>query len=241
MWQNTEGIVLRTVKCAGGSVILDVYTALRGRAQYSIGKGSRTRTCRGAANMPLSLIELEADVRPHTSVQRLKELKLCYSPLDYPFHPVKCAVAIFISELLVRVLKEEEPNPALYAFLRESIFVLDHCQRGMANFHLAFMLRLARYLGIFPNLLGYAPGALFSLSEAEYLSPQGSDQEGCLPADESRWLPLLSRMHYQNMHRFVMNRDQRNRCLSLMMDYYHHHLPGMGTVRSVEVLQQLFV
>ena len=82
MWQNTEGIVLRTVKCAGGSVILDVYTALRGRAQYSIGRGSRTRTCRGAANMPLSLIELEAAVRPHTSAQRPKELTLCYSPLD---------------------------------------------------------------------------------------------------------------------------------------------------------------
>ena len=64
---------------------------------------------------------------------------------------------------------------------------------------------------------------------------------GLAAIEGTRWLPLLSRMHYQNMHRFVMNRDQRNRCLSLMMDYYHHHLPGMGTVRSVEVLQQLFV
>lgn len=241
MLQKTEGVVLRSIKCAGGALILDIYTEVCGRVQYSIGKGGRLHKGGAALAMPLSIVSLEADVRPSAPVHRLKEWKLAYAPVEMPFHPLKGAIALFMAELLVRVLHEQEANAALYAFVRESVEALDRCRKGIANFHLVFIFRLARYLGIFPNLRGYDENREFSLVEAEYVVQSMRSSEHCLPPQEARLLPVLARLNYANMYGFAMNREQRNRCLAVMMDYYHLHLPGMGEVRSVEVLQQLFL
>ena len=157
-----------------------------------------------------------------------------------PFHPLKGAIALFVSELLTRVLLEQEVNKGLFDYLRQSIVTLDRCSKGIANFHLVFLMQLAVYLGIFPNLSRYEEGIAFHLQEAEFLPLPLTPNAYHLHPDEARALHELARMNYQNMGLFAMNRLQRNRCLALMLEYYQLHLPGMGTLKSVEVLQQLF-
>jgi DNA repair protein RecO (recombination protein O) len=37
-----------------------------------------------------------------------------------------------------------------------------------------------------------------------------------------------------------MSRQQRQRCLTIVMDYYRLHLPDFPQMKSLEVLQELF-
>ena len=240
MLEKCEGIVLRSIKCANGTTILDIYSSSMGRAQFSTGRRGRSHKAGGVLCMPLSMVALEYEYRPKEAIQRLKEWKLDYAPVEMPFHPLKGAIALFVSELLTRVLLEQEANRGLFDYLKQSIVTLDRCSKGIANFHLVFMMQLACYLGIFPNLSNYEEGIGFHLQEAEFLPLPLTPNAYHLHPDEAKALHELARMNYQNMGLFSMNRLQRNRCLALMLEYYQLHLPGMGGLKSVEVLQQLF-
>lgn len=240
MLQKCDGIVLRSIKCANGTTILDIYSSSMGRAQFSTGRKDRGRKGGGVLCMPLSIVNMEYEYRPKDAIQRLKEWKLDYAPSELPFHPLKGAIALFVAELLTRVLFEQEANRGLFGYLRQSIVALDCCSKGIANFHLAFLMQLARYLGIYPNLSQYEEGIGFHLQEAEFVPLPLTKTAYHLHPDEAKALHELARMNYQNMGLFAMNRVQRNRCLALMLEYYELHLPGMGTLKSVEVLQQLF-
>lgn len=243
MHQKSEGVVLRAVKCTNGTTILDLYTSAMGRMQCSIGKrGGAHNKGYGMTTMPLSVLNIEYEVHHTAPIQRLKEWRLAYTPTETPFHPFKGSIALFVAELLLRTVYEQEANPTLFAFIKQSVIALDQCQRGVANFHLVFLMHLAHFLGIYPNLTTYEEGKLFHLEEAEFIATTLSEGNPLyLGTAEAKALVQLARLSYRTMHLFAMNREQRNRSLALMMDYYRIHLPGMGELRSIEILQQLFV
>ena len=58
--------------------------------------------------------------------------------------------------------------------------------------------------------------------------------------DEARTLQLMMRMDFANMHLFRMNRQQRNRCVEVAIQFYRLHLPDFPDLRSLEVLRDLW-
>jgi DNA repair protein RecO (recombination protein O) len=42
------------------------------------------------------------------------------------------------------------------------------------------------------------------------------------------------------MHLFKMTREERNRCVSIILYYYRLHIPNFPELRSLSVLQSLF-
>ena len=59
------------------------------------------------------------------------------------------------------------------------------------------------------------------------------------PAEASR-IARLMRMDYATMHLFRLSRDERARCLDVILTYYRLHLPDFPELRSVEVLRETF-
>ena len=62
-----------------------------------------------------------------------------------------------------------------------------------------------------------------------------------LRPEESARIINLMRMKYDNMHLFAMNRMERNRCLDIINEYYRLHLPDFPELKSLPVLQELFI
>ena len=112
---------------------------------------------------PLSFIEFEADYRPNATLYRIKEAKSFYPFSSIPYDPYKSSMALFLSEFLYRAVREEAENRPLFAYLQHSIIWLDECGGGFANFHLVFLMRLSRFLGLYPNLEDYHTGDYFDL------------------------------------------------------------------------------
>jgi DNA repair protein RecO (recombination protein O) len=186
------------------------------------------------------MVELEAEIRPNSSLHRIREAKAFYPFQSLPYHPYKSSIAMFLAEFLYRALKEEASNEPLFAYLIHSIRWLDECEgRSFANFHLVFLMRLSRFLGLYPNVEDYTTGCYFDMLNACFtlLLPQGG---AYLQPDEAARIRLLLRMNYETMHLFGMNRTERNRCLTVINDYYRLHLPDFPILRSLEVLKELF-
>lgn len=240
MLQHTTGIVLHTLKYNDTTNIVDMYTRQNGRASFLVPlPRSRKSAVKAVLFQPLSLIEFEADFRPKASLYRVREAKSLYPFRSLPYDPYKSAISMFLAEFLYRSLREEVENEPLFAYLEYSIRWLDECGRGFANFHLVFLMRLSRFLGLYPNTDDYSEGSFFDLQNACFTSVQPVHGAFLNPEEASR-IRLLLRMNYDTMHLFAMSRTERNRCLTVVNDYYRLHLPDFPVLKSLQILKELF-
>ena len=242
MLQKFHGVVLYVVKYSDKSNIAHVYTEQGGHASFLIPAVRRSRkTAAGAALFrPFSLVEFEADVRPKSGLHPVRESRVWYSLDSLPCHPYKMGISMFLAEFLYRALPEEGGNAPLFAYLVYSIRWLDACTRDFSNFHLVFLIRLSRFLGFYPNLDGYSPGFFFDMLNACFVEREPSHGRFLSREESSRILKLM-RMNYETMRLFAMSRAERNRCVEVVMEYYRLHLPTFPELKSLSVLQELFV
>lgn len=241
MLQKTRGIVLHALKYKDASLIVDIYTEAAGRASFMVSMPrSRKAAVKAVLFQPLALLELEADFRTNATIYKVKEAKSLYPFATLPYDPCKSAIALFLSEFLYRAVREEAENRPLFAYLYHSIVWLDECREGFANFHLVFLMRLSRFLGLYPNLEDYHAGDYFDLQNACFISLRPQLHSHYLAPEEAARLTRLMRMNYETMYLFAMNRTERSRCLELINEYYRLHLPDFPVLKSLEVLRELF-
>ena len=107
-----------------------------------------------------------------------------------------------------------------------------------ANFHLVFMTKLTRLVGIAPDEETYAAGSWLDLREGCFTLLRPAHQDVAQP-EVARRIALFLRGGFEGVA-MPMNRDERNCCLDALMDYYRLHLPSFPELKSVAILRQLF-
>lgn len=241
MIQKLEGIVLCSFKYNDKKNIVHIFTKENGRMAFLIpAVRSKKSTVNQVLFQPLSLVEFEAEVRIKSTLHVIKEAKLWLPFQSIPYDPYKSGIALFLAEFLFRALREETDNDALYAYLIHSVQWLDSCNCKFANFHLVFLIKLSRFIGLYPYVENYVPGDYFDLLNACFTSQQPLNTTFIVPK-EAVYINNLMRMRFETMHLFTMNRIQRNHCLDVIIAYYRLHLPDFPELKSLPVLKELFV
>ena len=240
MLQRLEGVVLHVVKYSDKSNIVHIYTCQNGSMSFLIpAVRSRKSLVNGVLFRPFSLVEVEADVRSKAALPSIKEARLSYPLESVPYNPYKLGIVMFLAEFLSHALREEGKNEPLFAYLSSSIRWLDACGEDFANFHLVFLIRLSRFLGFYPNLENYREGDWFDMLNACFVETKPLHGMSLSP-EEASHIRQLARMNYVTMFLFGMNRLERQRCLTVMMEYYRLHLPDFPELKSLDVLKELF-
>ena len=236
---KTTGIVLHTLKYSDSATIVTIYTRQFGRASYmAYGANKKKAVCRSAVLQPLSIVELDVAHTPTKEIQRIKELRTAVPFIEIPFHPVKNSIALFLSEVLFRTLRQSDPDEELFHFLDKSIQLLDCCETGIANFHLVFLTKLTRYLGCAPNAENGTNG-YFDLLNGVFLQQKPLHTHYLLP-EMSKDMASLLEADYHTMEKLVFSRKRKTELLESMMEYYRLHIPDFNGLHSLEVLQSLF-
>jgi DNA repair protein RecO (recombination protein O) len=221
-------------------MIVDMFTRQFGRLSFIV---SMPKTAKSKMKkqffQPLSLLEIETDVRPKMQLQKLSDVRLASPFASIPFHPHKLSMALFLAEFLYYALRSEQRNELLYDYVESSILWLDGQEDRFANFHLVFLMRLSRFLGFYPNLDHYQTGDYFDLRESEFLSAPPLHRDFLYP-EEADKVQLMMRMDYPTMHLFRMSHQERNRLLEVTLIYYRLHLPDFPEMKSISVLQELY-
>ncbi len=241
MLQKTEGIVLHVIKYNDTSIIVDVFTSLRGRCSLIVSlPKSRRSALKSSLFQPLALVEIETDFHNKHSLNRIKNARLIYPFSSIPFDRAKTTIAFFLAEFMLYSLREESQNEPLFEYLKNSILWLDNCTSNFSNFHLVFMMHLSSFLGFYPNLTGYHKGDYFDMLNGCYTLSRPLSNDTFLLPDEAYRINTMMRMNYNNMHLFGMSRAQRNRCIEIVLLYYRIHLPEFPQLKSLEVLREVF-
>jgi DNA repair protein RecO (recombination protein O) len=226
MLYKTRGLVLHNLKYRETSLLVTIYTAEFGIASY-IENGVRSVKAKHkmALFQPLTLLDLEVFHKPNRSLHRISEAK-CYFPYrQIPFDVGKSSIALFLSEILGKVLKEEEANPTLFEFLEESLQFLDGAKGNYENFHIQFLWNLAAFLG-------FAPGSLEEfldqLKQAQFIGAKEIDAQ------------ILNEIIMSSYGApFSISRMQRKEYLSGILYFYRLHIESFGELKSWEILQEV--
>lgn len=240
MYIDDKGIVLRCVKYDDKSFVAHLFTASRGHVSFMV-NGSHGKRSGTSARLfqPLAFLSFQWNMKLNASLQRMKEARLLFVQQDIPYHPIKRSVAMLLSEFMIYTLRDEASNPDLYLYIEHSMRWLDMVEEGYANFHLVFLLKLARFLGIAPNMEAYSDGDLFDLASGHF-APYGTASETVMSAYDAHLLFLLSGATYDTMDGIAMSRGDRARIVQYLAIYYAVHIPKFPALQSLEILQSLF-
>lgn len=227
MLHKTNGIVLNYLKYGETSIIVRIFTEAFGLQSFLI-NGVRSVKSKNkiALFQPLSLLELVVYYREQKDLNRIKEMKSLDPFASIPFEFRKSGIALFITEVLVKTLKKEEKNEALFEFLRHSILVLDHLRQNYSNFHIQFLLKLSVYIG-------FGPGTAEELYEQVH--PTGNNPD--FAPEEKQLLEALLNEGYEN--NIQVQPHQRKALLQNILIFYRLHVDQFGELKSLGVLQEV--
>jgi DNA repair protein RecO (recombination protein O) len=241
MIRKTRGIVLHTTKYGESSLIVHCYTEQFGRQTFMV-KGVRKSRKNNRSNLfqPLFILDFEVYHKDSRDIQLVKEVSRAIPLNSIPFDITKSTQAIFMAEILYRVIKEEEPNPMLASFLLSSIQYMDTMEEPSADYHIIFLFQLSRHLGFYPQNNFEGENSFFNLASGKFKT-QAGDPELFLDREGSElWNHYLS-ADLQGVKKLNFNGHQRKITLDNLVRYYKLHVSGMREVRSLEILHTFFV
>jgi DNA repair protein RecO (recombination protein O) len=240
MIRKTRGIVLHTTRYGESSLVIHCYTEQSGRQTYMI-KGVRKSRKQNRSNLfqPLFILDFEVYHKNTAGIQLVKEVNRAMPLNSIPFDITKSTQAIFMAEVLYRVLKEEESNPMQAHFLINTIQYLDALEEASPDFHILFMFQLSKHLGFYPQN-NYGDGSVyFNLASGLYKSFMTDPEVQLNEADSILWSRYLS-LDMQSAMDSDFNGSQRKTMLNNLVRYFKFHVAGMGDIRSLEILHAFF-
>ncbi len=227
MLSKTRGIVLNYIKYRETSVIARIYTEEFGYQSFVINSIRSAKSKKGLALLqPLTLLDLVIYFKKdkHDSIHRISEYKCLEHFLSIPFNIKKSTMALFITELLVKVLKEEEHHGAAYSFIHDFVVALDRQESQFENMHLYLLIRLTHYLGFG---LGADAESGFDLHHSD------GDRKEIMDA-----ISMIAREPAG--HDVMISNAMRRDVLFYLVRYYASHVEGFNSMKSLEVLNQIF-
>ena len=242
MYIDDRGIVLQVVRYGDASSVAHVFTRSHGHVSFMASRPkSRSSAGRAAVSLlsPLNVLAFQWDLKPRASMYRMKDVHAACVWQDLPYHPAKSAMAMLLGEFLIGALHGEEINEDLFDYITASFQWLDVATEQYANFHLVFLLKVARFLGVAPDDSSYVRGSQFDLESGRFVSMVPSSPYVLTAPDAELFYRLLI-ADYTTMASIAMNRSDRVRLLTYVQRFYALHIPGFPELKSLKVLETLF-
>ena len=241
MIQKSKSIALHTVRYGEKSLVAYLYSQEFGRISlmvnnaYGKGKGAK----KAIYFQPLSILDIVFYPAKSQGLGRIKEVSVSKTNPLLHIDVVKSGIAIFLGEVVYRTVKEEESNFALFQFLELSILSLDAMDRGVANFHLLFLVQLTKHLGFYPNGK-YTPATPFFDCKSGLFVKDEPMHPIYFNKSHSQLLSNLLQTDYANANAIGLNGNQRNNFLNQILNFYAYHMDSVHTLKSLPILAQLF-
>ena len=240
MNEKTEAIVLHSIKHSDTSTILHLLTEKFGHLAFAVSgiRGKRSRI-KASMLMPLTLLEIDFNNNNKFDLQRISDAKLLRTFGAIPFDPARNAIAIFIAEVLHKTQREPNPDPAVFALVKETILKLDDPAIHIGNFHLIFLLRYAAALGFAPLADSYSNGLMFNIADGTF-GASTSASNLMLDKEESAALNALCSLSYERGSDIAIGRQLKKKITLDLMDFFRLHTNERQEFKSLNVIYELF-
>lgn len=237
---NTKGIVLHNIKYGESSIICKIFTKDYGLLSFIVNgiRSSKSREKVGVFQ-PMNMLDIVMYLRDNKNLLHIKEFKSAFAYQSLPFQFEKSAFGLFILELLNKTIKtEREPNSEKYEFIEESLLHLDAMGKISPDFHLQFMLKYTQYIGFMPDIQPHH--RYFDLETGMSTDeipthPHYTDQATL------RDFHTLINTSFSGENILQINREIRKGYLKWITYYYTYHVEQFSSMKSPEILAELYL
>ncbi len=168
----------------------------------------------------------------------LKEVEFLCPHHQIESHPVKAATALFMQEVLYRLLQENDPNPPLYFFIKEMLHQLEN-DADVAILHFVFLVGLMRSMGCCP-VPPIEDADWFGMSHGEF----GKGTPPPLHIGKAQhqlycWIAML-RGNWESLRQDSVTNADRRMLLKALVEYLFMHQHKVNAIQSLDIYYELF-
>ncbi|MCX2744533.1 recombination protein O N-terminal domain-containing protein [Mangrovivirga sp. M17] len=227
MLTTTQGIVFNYIKYGESSIICRIFTREKGLKSFII-NSARTSKGKGkiALYQPLNLLEMVIYDRNDDKITRINEARIDFHYKTIPFDPVKRGIGLFLSEILFKIVKQDEDPQPIHDFIRESICTFDQIDHDINNFHLKFLIKLSPYLGLNMESGHVLADEMESFYNLKINQPILEGFEKLSSSDYGEKSEISNTVRRELLH--------------VLIDFYRYHL-DIGELKSLPVLIELYL
>lgn len=237
MLQKERIIVLHTIKHSDTGIVVQCYGEKNGMEAFYFRVSSKNKIAFSHLHR-LNIIDVVA-YDNNSSMPTIKEIVPSSNLVRIRTDIFKSTIAIFMSELLLRSVREREGNPLLYSFLESSVNMLENMPGRSSNFHIYFMVHLCKLMGFMPTDNFTCNGMLFNPATASFETPALAST-GLFSEKESLMLHNLMNTPAIELESIESNGALRMSFAKKMIEYISLHLGTSFEIKSLDILHEVF-
>jgi DNA repair protein RecO (recombination protein O) len=233
---SDKAIVLQTIPYGDKKKILKLFCRDHGLMTAAAITGtSATAKIKAAHLRPMNLLDARFTKKQNKDIQQLTEASCYYISDTVPTSLQKLSIAQFLNEVLLKVVKEQSHNTALFDFVEGCIRFLNENENGFVNLHIYFLIELNKFIGFEPHNNFSEKFCYFDCREGRFTSEPISFPFG-LDKNSSA---LLAHALEKNCLEEKLSNAQRFSLLESLSAYYQQHIPGFNHLKSLSVLREV--
>ena len=232
-----SAIILGTVQVKNNNNIVKMFTKSRGLQSVYLASGTKKKHAKNAVLQPLSICQVKYLKNKNSSMPFLKEASIDVPLLNIQMDIFKSTVALFIADFLSQVLSQDSED-TFYDFIENSIKIFNEIQEGKSNYHLVFLLKLTKWLGLQPTL-NIEVNNFFDLKEGVFLSQKPSHPY-YLSKEETNIIAKFLVIEWTEIGRVKLAGILRRKLLNSIINYYIFHVPGFKKPKALTILEEVF-
>lgn len=242
MTHKTKGIVLRTTKYGETSVVVAIFTELFGIQTYMVNGVRTTKKSSAKANhfQPGAILDMIVYHNELQTMQRIKEFKWDVLYQQVLSDVIKNSIALYMVELLHKLLPQPEQNTDLFYFCEDALMQLDTANKAVtANYALYFTLHLTHFFGFRMNDDHDEDQHILDLQEGNFVNEQPAHGDFIDGSNAVITSQLLKVMQPFELEDIKLNHDTRRILLLHFQTYYALHIPNFGTLKTLMILHEV--
>ena len=234
-------IVLNLIKHSEKGLVVQCYSLQKGREALYFKAGGKNKQ-QSLLLHKLALLNCVIYTGTGSSMPTIKEIVTQHQLADIRTNVYKGAISMFLCELIMKTIKEEEPNEQLFNLISSSVKILDTIKEGASNFHLYFMVNLCSALGFSPNLARKNSNDLFYIPSGSFEAyfKDNSQEKNWFTPNESSLMALLLKSRASSIVNIKCSGTLRFEFSKKMIEYIAYHLGCDLDIKSLDVLHQVF-
>ena len=238
MLLKTEAIVFNRIKYTDNSFVVNLFSEAIGKISVLARTSSHKAGLKANMFAPLNVVQTELRLKDTRSVQGMSYCELVKSPIAIDTDISRICISQFIAEVIMKMVKEEEQNIALYNFFKTTIDEIENPSGNIANIHIIFLKEFARHLGfaITNNYCRETP--YFNSREGMFL-PFFTSEEESFDLQLSLAFSMILAASYDSIN-IRIPYEYRKQIIVQMLEYYKIHTENLSEIKSLKVLNELF-
>jgi DNA repair protein RecO (recombination protein O) len=233
MNSRKEGFVIYKQKVRDSVWIVKIFTKEQGLQSFWLRPKKEWRSLNA-----MDEINFDSKGDQRDQLHWIKDLEWVNPHHHIHAHPYRAATALFIQEVLYRLLQENDANPPLFFFIQEILQQLD-ADADISLLHFAFLLGLMRSMGCCPSApqhpvdwFGLEAGVFGNGAPPRYAIENAEGQLSCFIALlEGRW---------EQLNKPEVRNGDRRKLLKSLVDYLFIHQHKINSINSLEIYYELF-